>query len=93
VGVSAAAKNLIDEQNAAIAAAAKSVKDNVVSGAFAKTEGQMYFNQLTQAAKYVDLAQSLLPTDPVGANAQLNLAKGLVALVQSQLIKVKNNGK
>jgi hypothetical protein len=88
------AQGAIDQANATIAAAAKTILDGVNSGVYTKDQARHYFDDLSQAAKYIDQAQGFVASgDVVSANNILKLEGSIVSAIQAELIKAKNGSK
>jgi hypothetical protein len=84
----------IDNANAAIAAADKTLVAQVKAGAIPFDDGKMYHDKLLQAAGFVELAEGMMKNgDWNDAATQLKIGNGLLTVVQSYLIKTSQEGK
>lgn len=85
------AQATIDQANASIAATAKTVLDGVNSGVYSKAEGAHYFDDLSQAAKYIDQAQGFVAIGDYTNSANvLKLEASIVSAITAELVRAKN---
>jgi hypothetical protein len=84
----------IDNANAAIAAADKTLVLQVKAGAIPFDQGKAAHDKLNSAAAYVELAEGMMKNgDWNDAATQLKIGNGLLTVVQSYLIKASQEGK
>lgn len=84
----------INQANATIAAAAHTLLEGYQAGAYTKAEAGKFRDDLVTATKYIDRATDYAKLgDLTDAKNQIALASALVALVQTELIEIKNGSK
>ena len=88
------AQAAVDQANATIAAAARTLVNGYQAGVYTKDEAKKLRDDLVTASNYVDKAEDYGKLgDLANAQTQLQLASTIVDLVQAQLIKAKNGAK
>lgn len=84
----------IDNANAAIIAADKTLVAQVKAGAIPFDDGKAAHDKLNSAAAYVELAEGLMKNgDWNEASTQLKIGNGLLTVVQGYLIKMAQETK
>lgn len=83
----------IDQANASIAAAAKTILDGVNSGVYTKIEASHFFDDLSTASHYADQAQEYVAVGDYTNSANiLKLEAAIVSAITADLVKTKNGG-
>jgi hypothetical protein len=84
----------IDNANAEIAAADKTLVTQVKAGAIPFDEGKSMHDKLNSAAAFVELAEGMMKNgDWTDASTQLKIGNGLLTVVQAYLVKAAQEGK